>query len=146
VTLHRTGQIPFLIGKYGLEGVQYYPEDGGLLVDWRLRRKRFPTLARAMDCFTAGGFLRPFDGVYSEQSRTAQVRQTQGKHLSAIEAECVRGVLWTWVVFHLGRKHSLVRRLQVHTGRGRRRFPARLQALYQESKAMGVNSLCKYIS
>ena len=141
MTLHRTGRIPFLIGKYGLEGVQYRPEDGGLLVDWRLYLKRFPTLARAMDRFASGVSLRPFDGVYSERSRTAQVRQARGKPLSSVEAECVRGVLWTWAVFHLGRKHPLVRRLQVHAGPGRRRFPARLQMLYQELGAMGIDPL-----
>jgi hypothetical protein len=51
MALHRTGQIPFLIGKYGLEGVQYRQEDGYLLADWRMYRGRFPTLARAMDRF-----------------------------------------------------------------------------------------------
>jgi hypothetical protein len=141
MTLHRTGRIPFLIGKYGLEGVRYRPEDGGLLVDWRLHRNRFPTLARAMDRFAAGVSHRPFDRVHNERSRTAQVRQPQGKPLSPVEAECVRGVLWTWAVFHLDRELPLVRRLQVHVGRGRRCFPARLQTLYRELRAVGIDPL-----
>jgi hypothetical protein len=141
MTLHRIGQIPFLIGKYGLEGVQYRPEDGALLVDWRLHRKRFPTLARAMDRFAAGVSHRPFDRVHNERSRTAQIRQAEGKPLSPVEAECVRGVLWIWARFHLGHKHPLVRRLQVHVGRGRKRFPARLQTLYQELRTIGIDPL-----
>jgi hypothetical protein len=141
VALHRTGQIPFLIRKYGLEGVQYRPEARGLLVDWRLHRRRFPTLAWAMDCFASSEALRPFDGVYSERSRTAQVTRAQGNPPSPVEAECVRGLLWAWAVFHLDREHPLVRRLQVPAGRVRRRFPARLQTLYRELRAMGIDPL-----
>jgi len=125
VTLHSTGQIPFLIGKYGLEGVRYRREDGRLLAGWDLHRERFPILARAMDRFAAGEFLR----------------QGSGQALSLLQAECVRGVLWAWAVFHLGSGHSLARRLQVSGGRGRRLFPARLQALYRELRAAGVD-LC----
>jgi hypothetical protein len=141
MTLHRTKQIPLLIDKYGLEGVQYRPKDRGLLVDWRLHRNRFPTLARAMDRFASSVSPHPFGGVHNERDRTAQIRQAQGKPLSPVEAECIRGVLWTWAVFHLDREHPLVRRLQVHVGRGRKRFPARLQTLYHELKAMGIDPL-----
>ncbi len=115
VTLHRTGQIPLLVGKYGLEGVRYRREDGRLLAGWDLHRERFPTLARAMDRFAAGESLSP------------------------LQAECVRGVLWAWAAFYLGSGHSLARRLQVSGGRGRGLFPARLQALYRELRAAGVD-------
>jgi len=46
---------------------------------------------------------------------------------------------------HLGLGHPLARRLQVSGGRGRRLFPARLQALYRELEAMEVDPLRDYI-
>ena len=117
--LHRAGQIPLIIGKYGLGGVQYRREDGRLLADWSLYRGRFPTLARAMDRFAAG------------------------ERLSSVQAECVRGVLWAWAVFHLGGRHPLTRRLQVAGGRGGTLSLPRLQALYRELLAAGVDPLAE---
>ena len=68
-----------------------------------------------------------------------------GQALSPVQAECVRGVLWAWAAFYLGSGHSLARRLQVPGGRGRRLFPARLQAMYGGLRAMGVDPLPNYI-
>ncbi len=115
--LRRMGQIPLLAGKYGLEGVQYRQEGGCLLVDWRLYRERFPTLARAMDRFAAGESLSP------------------------VQAECVRGVLWAWAAFYLGNEHPLTRRLQCLWGRGRSPSRSRLQATYRELLAAGIDPL-----
>jgi len=115
--LHRAGQISLIIGPYRLGGVQYRREDGRLLPDWSLYRGRFPTLARAMDRFAAG------------------------ERLSSVQAECVRGVLWAWAVFHLGGRHPLTRRLQVAGGRGGTLSLPRLQALYRELLAAGVDPL-----
>ena len=115
--LHRRGEIPWLIGKYGLEGVQYRPESGRLLAKWWLYRDRFPTLAQAMDRFAAGETLSP------------------------VQATCVRGVLWTWAAFRLGRTHPLTRRL-LTTGQGRGKLsPSRLPMLYRELRGLGVDPL-----
>jgi len=114
--LHCVGQIPLLVAKYGLEEVQYRQEDGRLLADWRLYRERFPTLARAMDRFAAG------------------------EDLSPVQMDCVRGVLWAWGAFYLGREHSLARRLQIWSWRRGRKVSS-LRELYQELSTEGVDPL-----
>jgi hypothetical protein len=48
--LYRQGQIPDLIGKYGLE-IAYDPATGELFADWRLYRHRFPWLDTAVQNF-----------------------------------------------------------------------------------------------
>jgi hypothetical protein len=115
-TLHRRGQIPFLLGKYGIEGV-LYRENGRLLADWREHRGRFPALARAMDLFAAG------------------------RRLSPAQAERVRGVLWAWAAFYLGDRHPLARRLQCPHSRSKTVPQERLQALYLELQRAGVDPL-----
>jgi len=116
--LHRRGEIPWLIGKYDLEGVRYRSESGRLLAEWWLYRGRFPTLAQAMDRFAAGETLSP------------------------VQAACVRGVLWTWAAFRLGRTHPLTRRLlTTGQGRGRELSPSRLPMLYRELRGLGVDPL-----
>jgi hypothetical protein len=115
--LHRRGQIPLLLGKYGIEGVLYRREDGRLLADWRKHRERFPALARAMDLFAAG------------------------RRLSPAQAECVRGVVWAWATFHLGNKHPLAHRLQCPRSRSKTVPQERLQVLCLELQRAGVDPL-----
>ncbi len=55
--LHRQGEIPGLIERYGLE-VEYDPATGSLFADWRVYRHRFPYLAAAVERFRSGS-LRP---------------------------------------------------------------------------------------
>jgi hypothetical protein len=111
--LVRKHQVPLILEKYGLESVQFRQGGRRLLADWQLYRSRFPTLARAMDRFA------------------------EGRQLSAVEAECVRGVLWTWAAYFLGTKHPLTRRLQVPGKHGL--SVARLRKLRAALEAAGVD-------
>jgi hypothetical protein len=121
--LHERGEIRTLLAKYGVEGLEYREEDGGLLTDWRAQRVTFPTVARAMDKFSAG------------------------TSLSGVEAECVRGLFWAWAAFHLGSRSKLAKRLSI-VGRGARVTEARLAESYRALMAQGVDPLtgkCKEV-
>jgi hypothetical protein len=110
--LHRDGKIPTLMENHRLEGVSYGAGDGRLLADWREHERRFPALARAVKRFECGQKLSPG------------------------QAEMVRGVLWAWAAFHLGRDDHLTRRLQVVGGNGV--CVGRLEGLCDELAAAGI--------
>ena len=52
-TLRGQGQIPLLIGKYGLQ-IEYSAATGDLFADWRIYRHRFPHLEATIERFQRG--------------------------------------------------------------------------------------------
>ena len=87
-SLHRHGRIPGIIASQGLD-IQYRPEDGALFADWRLHRRRFPLLARAMEEFDA--YTKSECNPYPKSMRPGQ---THPRLL------VVRSVLHTWAAWH----------------------------------------------
>ncbi len=51
--IRRQGQIPLLIGKYGLQ-IEHTAATGDLFADWRIYRHRFPHLEAAVERFQRG--------------------------------------------------------------------------------------------
>ena len=86
--LRRNGDIPGLIRRHGLD-VAYDQTTGKLWADWRDHRRRFPSLARAMDRLAAG---RPL--------------------ALAGEAAMTRGVMRAWADHCLEAGHPMIAKLK----------------------------------
>jgi hypothetical protein len=112
--LHHEGRIPGLIREHGLQ-VQYCPETGRLLADWRAYRRRFPRLSGAARRFGDGRPLRPGD------------------------LNLVRGVLSAWAGWHAGddRRREVARNL----GFACNATPGYLHRAYAEVRSWGIDPL-----
>lgn len=120
--LFKTGEMAYVIEKNGLP-VLARRDDCLLLTDWRREgpadwehERRFPSVARAMHAFHSGAELRRRD------------------------LEIVRGVLWTWAAFFLGRNSRVAVKLQAaNTRRGISEID--LRAMRDILSGMGIDPM-----
>jgi hypothetical protein len=87
-SLHRRGRIAGIIARQRLD-IAYRPTDGSLFADWRLYRRRFPFLVKAMDEFET--YLRTGASSYPISFLPGQT------HSGLL---VVRSVLHTWIAWH----------------------------------------------
>lgn len=89
--------------------------EGQLFADWRLHRRRFPAVARALDRFAAGTRLNKAERLY------------------------VRGVLWSWATCHATTAEQ--RRFAELLTYASHATPARLAAALAELRSWGMEPL-----
>lgn len=111
--LHQTGRMGPLIQQYGLK-VNYRPETGQLLADWRGYRHRFPGLAAAVARFKRG------------QPRAADLK-------------VVTGLLQTWADWYA--VNEAQRQLAYNLAHAANATEAYLRRVYQELCAWGIDPL-----